>query len=151
MTLQVTLTEAAVILGVTADNLRGAIARGSLKAVKHGRDWWVSAGEVERYRRENRRAGAPSTFEAHYHSVKHDDWWWEDGCPISQREADAERVPAEPGADPALQRAIDRLRMIHRKEPMRGIEADHCVACRTGAWPCDVYLVVERLGARESG
>jgi excisionase family DNA binding protein len=52
---RMTLTEAAAILGTTPDNLRGAIARGSLKAVKHGRDWWVSKAEVERYQRENRR------------------------------------------------------------------------------------------------
>lgn len=51
-----TLKEAADLLGVTPDNLRGAIARGSLKAIKHGRDWWVSKAEVERYRREHRRA-----------------------------------------------------------------------------------------------
>lgn len=50
-----TLKEAAASLGVTPDNLRGAIARGALKAVKHGRDWWVEAKEVERYRRDNRR------------------------------------------------------------------------------------------------
>jgi len=49
------LIEAAAMLGVTPDNLRGAIKRGVLKATKHGRDWWVSVGEVERYRRENRR------------------------------------------------------------------------------------------------
>ena len=51
-----TLKEAAALLGVTPDNLRGAIARGTLKAVKHGRDWWVTEAEVERYRRESRRA-----------------------------------------------------------------------------------------------
>jgi excisionase family DNA binding protein len=50
-----TLKEAAAILGVTPDNLRGAIARGALKAVKHGRDWWVEPDEIERYRNENRR------------------------------------------------------------------------------------------------
>lgn len=50
-----TLKEAAAQLGVTPDNLRGAIARGTLKAAKHGRDWWVTDAEVERYRRENRR------------------------------------------------------------------------------------------------
>jgi len=49
------LIEAAAMLGVTPDNLRGAIKRGVLKATKHGRDWWVSVGEVERYGRENRR------------------------------------------------------------------------------------------------
>lgn len=47
-----TLRDAADRLGVTPDNLRGAIARGALKAEKHGRDWWVSPAEVERYRLE---------------------------------------------------------------------------------------------------
>ena len=50
-----TLKEAAASLGVTPDNLRGAIARGALKARKLGRDWIVTPGEVERYRREHRR------------------------------------------------------------------------------------------------
>ena len=50
-----TLKEAADRLGVTPDNLRGAIKRGALRAEKHGRDWWVTDAEVERYRRENRR------------------------------------------------------------------------------------------------
>lgn len=50
-----TLNEAATILGTSAAVLRQAIARGSLKAEKHGRDWWVSQKEVERYGRENRR------------------------------------------------------------------------------------------------
>jgi excisionase family DNA binding protein len=48
----VTLKEAAERLAVTPDNLRGAIARGSLRAVKHGRDWWVTEAEIERYQRE---------------------------------------------------------------------------------------------------
>jgi excisionase family DNA binding protein len=51
-----TLIEAAALLGVTPDNLRGAIARGTLKAAKYGRDWIVSQKEVERYARENRRS-----------------------------------------------------------------------------------------------
>ena len=50
-----TLIEAAALLGVTPDNLRGAIKRGSLKATKVGRDWQVTAREVERYRQQNRR------------------------------------------------------------------------------------------------
>ena len=53
-----TLREAAALLGTTPDNLRGAIKRGAMKAEKHGRDWWVSKAEVERYGRENRRAKA---------------------------------------------------------------------------------------------
>lgn len=51
----VPLKEAAAILGISPDNLRQAIARGSLAATKHGRDWWVEPAEVERYGRENRR------------------------------------------------------------------------------------------------
>lgn len=50
-----TLIEAAAMLGVTPANLRGAIHRGSLKAKKVGRDWFVERKEVERYGRENRR------------------------------------------------------------------------------------------------
>lgn len=51
----VTLKEAAASLGVTPDNLRGAINRGTLKAQKMGRDWFVASKEVERYRAENLR------------------------------------------------------------------------------------------------
>ena len=50
-----TLIEAAHRLGTSPDNLRGAIARGALKAEKHGRDWWVTDAEVERYRVKHRR------------------------------------------------------------------------------------------------
>lgn len=53
-----TLIEAAALLGVTPDNLRGAIKRGALKAEKRGRDWFVSPAEVERYAREHRRVRA---------------------------------------------------------------------------------------------
>ncbi len=45
-----TLIEAARLLGVTPDTLRQQIAAGRLKATKRGRDWWVTKGEVERYR-----------------------------------------------------------------------------------------------------
>lgn len=51
-----TLIEAAALLGVTAATLRQQIARGHLKATKRGRDWFVSAREVERYRRESLRS-----------------------------------------------------------------------------------------------
>lgn len=53
----VTLKEAAKLLGVTPDNLRGAIARGTLKANKHGRDWFVTPTQVEKYRQEHLRGG----------------------------------------------------------------------------------------------
>lgn len=54
-----TLKEAAASLGVTPDNLRGAIARGTLKATKLGRDWIVTPKEVERYRHDNLRGKRP--------------------------------------------------------------------------------------------
>lgn len=52
-----TLKEAAESLGISAANLRQAIARGSLKAKKVGRDWHVTPAEVEKYRKEHRRGG----------------------------------------------------------------------------------------------
>ena len=50
-----TLTEAAVRLGVQPGTLRVQIAKGKLKAKKMGRDWFVSEREVARYAKENRR------------------------------------------------------------------------------------------------
>jgi len=54
----VTLKEAAAMLGTTPDNLRGAIARGSLKAVKVGRDWHVTSLAVDLYRHQHLRSEA---------------------------------------------------------------------------------------------
>jgi excisionase family DNA binding protein len=53
-----TLKEAATQLGLDPATLRQAIARGSLKARKLGRDWIVEPQEVERYRAEHRRVKA---------------------------------------------------------------------------------------------
>lgn len=50
-----TLTEAAELLGVTPDNLRGAIQRGTLRATKIGRDWHVDQWAVDLYRRQHLR------------------------------------------------------------------------------------------------
>lgn len=55
LVMRMTLKLASEMLGVTPDNLRGAIKRGSLSATKEGRDWFVTLGEVYRYERENRR------------------------------------------------------------------------------------------------
>jgi excisionase family DNA binding protein len=49
------LPQAAALLGVTAATLRQQIANGKLRAVKRGRDWWVTRGEVERYRATSKR------------------------------------------------------------------------------------------------
>jgi excisionase family DNA binding protein len=56
-----TLTEAAASLGVTAATLRQQIANGKLRAAKRGRDWAVTAREVERYRLKSRRPSRGST------------------------------------------------------------------------------------------
>lgn len=52
---QLTLPEAAVLLGLQPDSLRRQAGRGALRAYKIGRDWVVDRSEVERYARENRR------------------------------------------------------------------------------------------------
>jgi excisionase family DNA binding protein len=45
-----TLIEAAGRLGLSPTTLRVQIRNGRLRAVKHGRDWWLTETEVERYR-----------------------------------------------------------------------------------------------------
>lgn len=53
--MDVTLVEAAAMLGVTPATLRQQIANGKLRARKVGRDWQVTPREVERYRAASRR------------------------------------------------------------------------------------------------
>ena len=50
-----TLSEAAVRLGVTPDTLRQQIANGRLRAKKVGPIWTITERELDRYARENRR------------------------------------------------------------------------------------------------
>ena len=51
-----TIPEAARILGVKPATLRTQLRLGRLTAVKRGRDWDVAPDEVERYKRDHRRA-----------------------------------------------------------------------------------------------
>jgi excisionase family DNA binding protein len=44
-----TTSEVAARLGNSPANVRQAIARGTLRAMKHGRDWLVEPSELERY------------------------------------------------------------------------------------------------------
>lgn len=54
---QLTLREAAELLGLKPDSLRRQANRGMLRAYKigSGRDWIVDYDEVRRYEREHRR------------------------------------------------------------------------------------------------
>ena len=54
---QLTLPQAAAILGRKPDSLRRQAGRGALRAYKigGGRDWIVDRAEVERYAKENLR------------------------------------------------------------------------------------------------
>jgi excisionase family DNA binding protein len=50
-----TLTQAAQVLGLSPETLRVQIRNGKLVATKHGRDWWVTPAEVQRYAKEHKR------------------------------------------------------------------------------------------------
>lgn len=45
-----TLSEAGKQLSLSPETLRIQIRNGKLRAERHGRDWWVTQGEIERYR-----------------------------------------------------------------------------------------------------
>jgi excisionase family DNA binding protein len=53
-----TLTQAARILGLSADTLRWQVHNKKLRARKTGNLWTVTADEVERYRREHKKETA---------------------------------------------------------------------------------------------
>lgn len=55
-----TLTEAARMLGLSAETLRWQVHKKKLRAHKMGNLWIVTFDEVERYRRENLRAAHAS-------------------------------------------------------------------------------------------
>lgn len=50
---RMTVTEAAQRLSLSPRTLQEQIKRGRIKAVRHGPIWWITDGEVERYRRES--------------------------------------------------------------------------------------------------
>jgi excisionase family DNA binding protein len=54
-----TLKEAAGLLGVDPSTLRAQANRRRLQATRIGRDWHVTRAEVERYRREVSRKAMP--------------------------------------------------------------------------------------------
>lgn len=54
-----TTTEAAAVLNVDRRTVNQYIARGQLNAEKHGRDWFISQDELERFQRERPKLGWP--------------------------------------------------------------------------------------------
>jgi excisionase family DNA binding protein len=52
------IPEAAVSLGLAQSTLRKQIKNGKLTARRIGRDWFVTIGEVERYRLDHRKDAA---------------------------------------------------------------------------------------------
>lgn len=54
-----TTAEAAARLGLQPVTLRKYIKDGTIKAAKHGRDWFISTDEVDRYQQERKPAHRP--------------------------------------------------------------------------------------------
>lgn len=54
-----TTNEAAAQLGIKPRSVVALLQRGRLQGVKHGRDWAIDAGEVDRYQRERQPRGRP--------------------------------------------------------------------------------------------
>ena len=52
-----TSAEAAAALGLSSSRVRRLCENGVLKADKHGRDWWIEASEVERFKALERPQG----------------------------------------------------------------------------------------------
>ena len=50
-----TVKQAAAALGLSPKTLQNQIHNGKLRAVKRGRDWWLTPREVARYAEEHRR------------------------------------------------------------------------------------------------
>ncbi len=54
-----TTKEAAALLGLQTKSVTRYIERGIIKAVKHGRDYWIEPEEVDRFRQQRRKPGHP--------------------------------------------------------------------------------------------
>ena len=116
------LKEAADQLGVTPDNLRGAIARGSLHAVKVGRDWHVAPWEVERYRRAHLRTTTP--YVGLSYPIVFNMWVNEDGKVGIGAMADVSREGSGPyGSGETVEEAVGQLiqGMREKAEPWSDI------------------------------
>ena len=50
-----TTAEAAAALGIHRSRVLHLINEGRLHAERHGRDWWISPDEVERFKHEGRK------------------------------------------------------------------------------------------------
>lgn len=54
-----TVPQAAALLGLQPRSVRMFIERGMIKGEKRGRDWFITQEEVDRYNRERRKPGSP--------------------------------------------------------------------------------------------
>lgn len=59
-----TTIEAAAILGIDKRSVAALCKRGALRATRHGRDWWIEAEEVERYKAVPKNKGGRPKREA---------------------------------------------------------------------------------------
>ncbi len=50
-----TTKQAATLSGCTTSTIRAAIARGALRATRHGRDWQITPEDLSAWRRKRRR------------------------------------------------------------------------------------------------
>lgn len=56
---ELTVNEAAPLLGLSPSSVRVFIKRGMIAATKRGRDWFIAREEIERYNRDRRKPGPP--------------------------------------------------------------------------------------------
>ena len=58
---EITMTtkEAAAWLGITPSAVIKLIEAGTLKAQRHGRDWWITEDDMARHQSTRRKAGRP--------------------------------------------------------------------------------------------
>jgi excisionase family DNA binding protein len=56
-----TTKEAAAVLGIQPRTVTRYILRGLIHAEKHGRDYFISHDEIERFKQERRKPGNPGT------------------------------------------------------------------------------------------
>lgn len=54
-----TTTDAALLAHCTVKAIQAACQRGNLKAIKHGRDWWIERADFDKWLASPRKVGRP--------------------------------------------------------------------------------------------